>query len=212
MAEFTAWPKTKRLFRDIVISEKIDGTNAAIHVEALPWAPHSRTSLDADSGEVLIDDTYYRVTAQSRNRLISPESDNAGFAKWVRANAAELAERLGAGVHFGEWWGVGIQRGYGLQSRRFSLFNTDKWKGLADAQLVIGDVPVNSVPVMYHGPFAEAQIKSALADLAQHGSWAAGGFMDPEGVCVFHSQTRSVFKVTLDNQDCGKWEAPEWRF
>ena len=31
--------------------------------------------------------------------------------------------------------------------------------------------------------------------------------MSPEGICVYHSQTRSVFKVTLDNNDKGKWEA-----
>jgi hypothetical protein len=35
MAEFIAWPKTQRLFRDIIVSEKIDGTNAAIHIEEL---------------------------------------------------------------------------------------------------------------------------------------------------------------------------------
>lgn len=208
MAEFTAWPKTPRLFRDIIITEKIDGTNAAIHIEALPWAPHSRAEVDADSGEVLLDDTYFHVTAQSRNRLIYPGkgTDNQGFATWVCANASELVTTLGPGLHFGEWWGAGIQRGYGLQSRRFSLFNTDKWSGLHEPR-VIGGVPVSHVPVLYHGPFSEAEIKRALADLAQNGSHAVPGFADPEGVCVFHSQTRGTFKVTLDNNDTGKWEA-----
>jgi hypothetical protein len=35
---------------------------------------------------------------------------------------------------------------------------------------------------------------------------AAPGFPDPEGICVWHSKTRSVFKVTLDNNDRGKWQ------
>jgi hypothetical protein len=35
MAEFREWPKTPRLFRTIVVTEKIDGTNAAIHVELI---------------------------------------------------------------------------------------------------------------------------------------------------------------------------------
>lgn len=34
MIEFKAWPKIPRLFRDVIITEKIDGTNAAIHIAA----------------------------------------------------------------------------------------------------------------------------------------------------------------------------------
>jgi RNA ligase len=179
VAEFTAWPKTVRLFRDIVISEKIDGTNAAIHI------------------------TEDEIVAQSRKRLITPESDNFGFARWVDANADELVSTLGYGLHFGEWWGVGIQRGYNLQSRRFSLFNTSLWK---DLKVTIGDVPVASVPVLYEGTFSEHAIRNALEELEFNGSVANPGFLNAEGICVFHTQTRGVFKVTLDNEDKGKWE------
>lgn len=42
--------------------------------------------------------------------------------------------------------------------------------------------------------------------LQDGGSVAAPGFLDPEGVCIYHTQTRSVMKVTLDNNDAGKWE------
>ncbi|MFJ6720508.1 RNA ligase family protein [Streptomyces sp. NPDC091259] len=191
--EFTPWPKTARLFRDVVITEKIDGTNAAVHID--------------DAG---------RVAAQSRNRIITPESDNFGFATWVHEHAADLACILGPGLHFGEWWGRGIQRGYGLESKRFSLFNTDRWfktgpdgldsmstraglSGIADQ--------ISAVPVLYHGPFSEGAILWALQNLESDGSFAAPGFMNPEGICVFHTQTRSVFKVTLDHNDAGKWEA-----
>ena len=33
---FTEWPKMPRLLRDMIVTEKIDGTNAAIIVEKLP--------------------------------------------------------------------------------------------------------------------------------------------------------------------------------
>ncbi|WP_431888708.1 RNA ligase family protein [Nocardiopsis alba] len=179
--EFTPWPKTKRLFRDIVVTEKLDGTNAAVHISE-------------DGAE---------VTAQSRNRIITPEADNYGFASWVHANAGQLVDALGPGLHFGEWWGRGIQRRYGLDVRRFSLFNTERH---ADTNADVDGVQVGPVPVLYQGPFSETRIRVELAKLRLNGSVAAPGFMDPEGICVFHTQTRSVFKVTLDHNDAGKWE------
>lgn len=182
MTEFVPWPKTKRLFREIVITEKIDGTNAAIHV----------------------DEAGYAVATQSRNRLITPEADNYGFARWVYEHAAELGMLLGPGVHFGEWWGRGIQRNYGLSERRFSLFNTATHAAL---NATVGDVPVGPVPVLYVGPFSERKITEWLDEMADLGSVAAPGFTNAEGVCIFHTQTRNVFKVTLDANDAGKWEA-----
>jgi hypothetical protein len=214
MAEFTAWPKTMRLYRTIIVSEKIDGTNAGIHIEKLgdvasrSYHVNGIGDLPATPGAVLVGSDVYRVTAQSRTRLVYPGkgTDNYGFAEWTLSNAARLVDLLGVGLHMGEYWGKGINRGYGLESRRFSLFNTDRYRGvLAD----IGDVRVGPVPVIYQGMFSDKEIKGALADLAYNGSWAAPGFMDAEGVCVWHSQTRQVLKVTLDNQDCSKWEAFE---
>lgn len=183
MTEFVPWPKTKRLFRNIIVTEKLDGTNAAIHVDAAGVA----------------------IAAQSRNRLITPEDDNYGFARWVYEHAAELGELLGTGVHFGEWWGRGIQRNYGLSERRFSLFNTAQWDALVPRH--VGDVLVAPVPVLYRGEFRESAVRVALAKLGVSGSVAAPGFPNPEGVCVFHTQTRNVYKVTLDANDAGKWEA-----
>ncbi|MFB7823860.1 RNA ligase family protein [Streptomyces hydrogenans] len=179
--EFQAWPKTARLFRDIVVTEKLDGTNAAIHI--------------SEDG---------RVAAQSRNRLITPEHDNYGFARWVHENAAEIADVFGPGLHFGEFWGRGIGRKYGLEKRRFSLFNTAAWRDLGGD---IGGVWVDSVPVLYEGVFDETEIRQQLYYLQVGGSKAAPGFMNPEGICVYHTQTRQVMKVTLDNADAGKWEA-----
>jgi hypothetical protein len=68
------------------------------------------------------------MLAGSRSQYITPERDNHGFARWVQDDADELWA-LGEGRHFGEWWGSGIQRGYGLQKgeKRFSLFNVARW-------------------------------------------------------------------------------------
>lgn len=207
MTEFTPWPKTARLFRDIIVTEKLDGTNAGVHITLLGPAVSDwvQDGWPYPRGQYVVDGEVYAVQAQSRKRLIYPGDDNYGFAGWVAENAPELVEILGPGLHFGEWWGRGIQRGYGLTERRFSLFNTDRH---ADVQDVADGVTVESVPILYRGPFSESRIRSALGRLAEFGSVAAPGFMQPEGVCVWHSQTRQVSKVTLDNYDVGKWELP----
>lgn len=170
---FTPFPKIARLNRDIVITEKIDGTNAAIGV--------------TEDGQVY---------AQSRTRLITPEDDNFGFARWVQGRADGLAEVLGIGIHFGEWWGQGIQRGYGLTEKRFSLFNTRRWEGDLDL--------VSVVPVLYEGPFDEEMIAVSLSTLRMQGSRAAPGFMKPEGIVIYHTAARSMFKVTLEKDEAPK--------
>lgn len=101
--DFTPFPKIARLSREIIVTEKIDGTNAQVFI--------------GEDGS---------IRAGSRNRWVTPADDNYGFAKWVEANADELRE-LGPGRHFGEWWGQGIQRNYSLTEKRFSLFNVSRW-------------------------------------------------------------------------------------
>ncbi|WP_326812114.1 RNA ligase family protein [Streptomyces scopuliridis] len=215
MHEFVEWPKTKRLFRDIVITEKLDGTNSGIHISAVT-DPDELWVFPENSYTVIVGGVRYVVTAQSRKRIITPgkTTDNFGFAGWVYDNAVDLVSILGEGLHFGEWYGQGIQRGYGLDEKRFALFNTARWREVDDSgtspELRALDsgvgAQVDAVPVIYEGPFDQGYIRTALWNLREHGSWAAPGFMNPEGVCVYHSQSRNVFKVTLDNQDAGKWE------
>jgi hypothetical protein len=199
--EFQEWPKTSRFFRDIVITEKIDGTNAAVGIKAVQSeGNHDEYGLTYP----VVNGQTYQLYAQSRNRLIKPGQDNAGFAAWVTTNAYELAVHLGEGLHFGEWWGSGIQRGYGLQKgeKHFSLFNTHRFENIQEDS---NDL-VRCVPVLYQGPMAEKQITASLDNLQSHGSWANHGFKNPEGVCVYHTASRLVQKVTLDNNDAGKWE------
>ena len=168
--EFEGFQKIPRLKRSVVISEKIDGTNAQVFV--------------GEDGAVL---------AGSRSRWITPEDDNFGFARWVADHADELRE-LGPGRHFGEWWGAGIQRRYGLTEKRFSLFNSARW---ADARPACCHV----VPVLYEGQFNTDAVEAALGRLAMFGSVAAPGFMKPEGIVVYVAAARQLFKVTLEKDE-----------
>jgi len=101
--EFLEFPKMPRLSREIIVTEKIDGTNAQVAI--------------SEDGQIF---------AGSRTRWITPDDDNFGFAAWVRDNKSDLLT-LGPGRHFGEWWGSGIQRKYRQSSKRFSLFNVSRW-------------------------------------------------------------------------------------
>lgn len=211
MIEFQAWPKTPRLFRDITITEKIDGTNAAIIVDKVrPNVDYvtladdkNRTFVEVYGANGTSTPDVYEVGAQSRKRLITPTDDNFGLARWVKDNAETLVETLGEGRHYGEWWGSGIQRGYGLAKgeKRFSLFNVHRYLPLIYDRVMEGKplAGLDTVPVLYEGPFREEQIEHALYMLAAKGSRAAPGFDKPEGVVVFHSASGHVYKVTLDN-------------
>jgi len=167
--EFKEFPKIPRLNRTVIVTEKIDGTNACVVV--------------GEDGA---------VTAQSRSRIITPDSDNFGFASWVRDHADELRQ-LGPGHHFGEWWGLGIQRGYGLTEKRFSLFNVTKWG--KERPTCCHVVPVLAI---WNG---FAAVDQAVAKLRSEGSVAAPGFMQPEGVVAFHGQSGALFKVTMEKDD-----------
>lgn len=168
---FEAFPKIARLSRECVITEKIDGTNGQI--------------LITEAGDII---------AGSRSRWLTLREDNFGFARWVEENHVALFEELGIGCHYGEWWGSGIQRGYGLVKgeKRFSLFNVKRWK---DEPLTVCGV----VPVLYEGPFSTAAIEQTLIFLEASGSEAAKGFMNPEGIVIYHKAANMMFKKTLEN-------------
>lgn len=211
-ATFIPFPKISRLFRPVVITEKIDGTNSAVVVSET--SPYNYGDEEIVGPGIVINTDGHRldgwqpvfVYAQSRKQVISPEQDNFGFAKWVREHARELAMGLGVGVHFGEWWGSGIQRKYGLDHKRFSLFNTARWNGLEynDDGTRRPDC-CHVVPVLAEAEtFAVDAVIGALASLEDDGSRAAPGFMDPEGVVVYHKAGNLLFKATIKGDDKGK--------
>ncbi len=189
MTEFKAFPKIARYSREVIVTEKIDGTNGCIFI--------------GEDSEFLIG---------SRTRWITPEQDNHGFARWAYEHKNELM-KLGPGRHFGEWWGSGIQRGYDLPKgeKRFSLFNVIRWclHGQNPQPLPCGDLSiikvqdilppcVGLVPVLWRGKFDELNVAEILHDLGFLGSKAAPGFMQPEGIVIFHVAGNVGFKKTIE--------------
>lgn len=194
--EFHGFPKLARLSRECIISEKIDGTNAQL--------------LISEDGKMLIG---------SRTRWITPDQDNHGFARWATEHSEELISGLGPGRHFGEWWGSGIQRGYGLPKgeKRFSLFNTARWclAGETPEPIATADPRIEKyqdvlpacchlVPVLRRGVFTTTMCESALHELRERGSLASPGFMAPEGIICFHIAANCGFKKTLENDGLPK--------
>jgi len=193
--EFIGFPKLTRLNREMIVTEKIDGTNAQVYI--------------TETNDNCVDTLVYELARQdgfsmfagSRTRWITPgKNDNAGFASWVKLNAAELF-RLGAGQHFGEWWGKGIQRGYGLEERRFSLFNAERWSD-ASVRPACCDV----VPTLYKGIFKTETINDIIDALNQEGSIVVPGYMKPEGVVIWHTALNRAFKVTCERDESRKSE------
>jgi hypothetical protein len=174
--QFESFPKLHRFTGPIVITEKIDGTNACVVI---------------DGSE---------IAAQSRTRIITPEKDNFGFARWVHTNKDVLIELLGDGRHYGEWWGNGIQRGYGLKEKRFSLFNTVRWNGT----FAPNNIGVHVVPVLWTGAFDTAIVALMLDQLKARGSYAAPGYDNPEGIVVYDTRSGQGYKKTFDYDDTGK--------
>lgn len=217
---FEPFPKIPRLRRNVVITEKIDGTNAQVHIlseATLIEAAQASTG----PGQLPPLETGFRIGdlilfAGSRTRYLdtSKKGDNFGFAKWVADNAEGLA-LLGPGRHYGEWWGSGIQRGYGVEpgQRYFSLFNTARWTidPNAESGTLLPPVPgLEVVPVLFDGRFETGAYDPtglALHQLRTMGSSARPGFMNPEGIVVWHSAARTLQKVLLENDDIAKGEA-----
>jgi len=180
--EFQEFPKIARLKREAIITEKIDGANCAIVIN--------------DDGQVL---------CQSRTKFISPNDDYKGFANWVEKNKEALVEQLGYGIHYGEWWGAGLGRGYGLNEKRFSLFNTHVWHTeTEDCRCIEAPLCFVVTVLARLDKFSTEQVDEVMENLRLTGSIAAPGFMNPEGVVVFHSQNQALFKVTFEYDATGK--------
>ena len=115
---------------------------------------------------------------------------------------------MGPGRHFGEWWGQGIQRNYGMAEKRFSLFNTLRWcEGPGSDEP--GGAPnyptcCHVVPVIYSGPFDMNWVERAMDCLRYEGSLAAPGFMNPEGVVIYHTAGHLSFKYTFKDEHKGE--------
>jgi hypothetical protein len=203
MGEFKSWGSTTRENKNKTITEKLDGTNACVVIY---------------NGE---------VKAQSRKRIITPEDDNYGFAKWVYGNAEMLTKTLGYGYHYGEWYGEGIQKNpLGIEGKRFALFHATKYtegNGF-DLERVDG---LETVPLLHHGQCDVWTIPNIMQDLETYGTKVKGaktetlkseipGFgdtmfqfdraADAEGIIIWNNETRTRTKMLLKDDAFHKWE------
>lgn len=176
--EFVGFPKIPRFSRECIVTEKIDGTNACIYI-----------GIDEDGTPEFL--------TGSRTRWITPDKDNHGFSRWAHEHRNELEQGLGPGLHFGEYWGQGIQRNYGIKEKRFSLFNVTRWGDDAARPKCC-----HVVPVLWRGPFDDTtMIVRCLGDLEENGSEAVPGFMKPEGIVIYHVAGNCMFKKTIEGDD-----------
>lgn len=192
--KFEEFKKIPRLSKEIIITEKIDGTNGVIYI-----------------------DENNNIFAGSRKRWLwgsiqdKIHNDNHGFAKWVKENKEELL-KLGKGYHYGEWMGKGINRNYGLKENRFYLFDVRKWCMWNEEPKLISVDPKTKiekyqqklpkccylVPILGRGLFDTVWINQVLQDLKRTGSIAVPNFMNPEGIVILHVASGQLFKKTLD--------------
>lgn len=180
---FREWPKMER-YRQLrcIVTEKIDGTNAMIYVPT---------------------NTAHPVIAGKRTSWLLNGAKNFGFEAWVSQHA-EALRRLGPGTHYGEWYGAGIQRRYGMDGKRFALFAATRWIADDGTSNLPDGLPaeLGVVPILYRGVFDPHKVDEVIAKLYREGSAAVPGWRSPEGVVVA-VQGSSPWKLS-DNGDAKK--------
>lgn len=199
MPEFRGFPKITRfekfLNSPVTITEKLDGTNACVVI-----VPEEDWGNEQPLHVWTAQENVWGMFAQSRKNIITPGkgTDNFGFAQWVKDHCVELTE-LSHGHHYGEWWGGGIQRGYGLDKddKRFSLFN------VARPPETLPDC-CSQVPILDQHTYDVARIESVADVLRTCGSAAAPGYDDPEGVMLWVGGIRQYFKMPFDQEPKGQ--------
>jgi hypothetical protein len=92
---------------------KLHGTNAAVIVS--------------------VDGSIY---CQSRTGIITPENDNAGFARWVMLNKRDWHQAKGH-IIYGEWCGPGIQKGVAISEIATKSFVVFAAKPLDGSDILI---------------------------------------------------------------------------
>lgn len=177
---FKSFPKIPRLSNEtFTISEKVDGSNGLIFIR-----------IDPGYSSVMV--------AGSRSRWLYNDGtetwDNFGFGRWVRDNKDSLWG-LGAGYHFGEWYGQGINRNYGLKDRKFMLFDAKRYQGMHVFPEIVQMERVFAANVSFD--ILMYTIDHVINDLYRDGSSIVRGYMKPEGIIVRSDLTNKVYKVLI---------------
>jgi len=126
MAQHISYPSIEQ-FRNVIRSVKDRCTYHGIPLPELEFT--GTVKLHGTNAAVVIDTDNGELWAQSRTNVITPESDNAGFAAFVQAKAAAIRglvnsarivyglENFQPGDHlaiYGEWCGQSIQKGVAI--------------------------------------------------------------------------------------------------
>lgn len=151
------------------VTQKLHGTNAQIYIQD------------------------QEVKAGSRNRWLSLDDDNYGFARFVDEHKSSIIELLGDGRHFGEWCGPGINSGEGLTEKRLLLFDFRRWVGKPLPSRI------GIVPLIYSGALHTAKIDEIMDELKRNGSYLVPGFMQPEGIVV--TLGNKLYKQVFEQED-----------
>ena len=136
MVTMVKYPKTRQ-FRDVVHDIQ---SNAGYHGVTPPVVTFTGTVKLHGTNAAICFNSKGEWWCQSRERVITPESDNAGFASWAYSHkeyfdavAARFLKECFIDENevfqvFGEWCGGNIQAGVGLNTvpKMFVLFNS-RW-------------------------------------------------------------------------------------
>jgi hypothetical protein len=175
--EFKAFSSISKMGKmQMQITQKLHGSNAVICIY-----PKEDGTLDLRCG--------------SRTRWLAVHDDNYGFCNFVESNRDAFIAKLGLGYHYGEWVGLGINSGEGLQEKILALF--DFWRYRNEEGNL--DLPerVTVVPLLYKGPIDFSKVAETMEDLKTNGSKLVPGFMRPEGVVIQLAGVRykEVFEI-----------------
>jgi RNA ligase len=211
-ADYPKFPKIPRFDTSFWLTEKIDGSHGLIRIEKAEGDPNIALENVPKGSQAVVTDGagapdfegsgVYFVRAGSRNRWITPDEDNHGFARWVWINALNLTIALGPGHHYGEWYGKGIQRGYGLDEKRFMLLHVFRWsENPPETDLV----EVATVLDTSNGSDLSTTVTFWEDMLRTRGSMHVPGYDRPEGIVIQNHTDRSVFFKHPFDKD---WQAP----
>lgn len=185
-----------------VISEKIDGTNGLIQIDyKYDW-----------NGQRYDD---HLVQFGSRNRYITTTDDNAGFANYFTPHIASICTLAESLINYGdndnpkqdwpiyiygEWFGKGIQRGYGLDEKYFMPFSS-----FYAEHMIKAGIPNIMMPnIMYTGKFSLEVVDNCMNRLTSGGFHTLITNYDyPEGVVIYFPKYNFRLKQTFEGS---KWE------
>lgn len=144
------------------------------------------------------------VAAQSRTQIITPQSDNAGFARWVESTRDYWAGLVGDSSDvtftvFGEWCGQGIMRGTAISNIGKKVF------AVFAIVVTIGAETREESALISH-PDAISEILGTLPSdvhvLPWYGDEFSVDFRDPTNLAA---TVATLNKVVADIEPCDPW-------